>query len=210
MSPRFATLALLLALAVACSGGSGGSSGPVPLDSTATDSSLRFLRPAVTAPAFAERTVSFWAVKGQRREIRLMYQPAIGQIDSVEFVRFRVDNTTLIQDSTGNPLANGDSVLITLTISDTLRLITDFRPSGLIFNPKQPARLWIKFGEADPDLNHDGLVTAADTTLLLGLTIWKQEHPTDTSWTLLSSVVNTVTQEVEADVFGFTRYAVAY
>lgn len=212
MSPRILTLALLGAAALACSAGSDGNggSGPLPNDSTAPGTSLRFLRPASAAPALGERTVSFWAVAGVRREVRLMYQRASGQVDSVEFVRFRVDDKTLTQDSAGNKLATGDSVLITLTVSDTLRLITDFQPAGLVFNPKKPARLWIKFGEADPDLDHDGSVTAADTTLLLGLTIWKQEHPSDTSWTLLPSLVDTLTQEVEADVPGFTRYAVAY
>lgn len=213
MPPRFVPLTALAAIVVACSSagdGSGGTGpGPVPTDSTVAEDSLRFLRPALAAPPFALRTVSFWAVRGQRREVRLMYQPASGQADSVEFVRFRVDQKSLVTDSAGQPLASGDSVLITLSISDTLRLITEFQPAGLTFNPKEPARLWIKFGEADPDLNHDGLVTAADTTLLLGLQIWKLEQPGE-PWTLLPSTVDTVSQEVEADVPGFTRYAVAY
>lgn len=213
MQLRFVTLAAVAAIALACSSagdGSGGTGpGPVPTDSTVAEDSLRFLRPALTAPPFAARTVSFWAVRGQRREIRLMYQPAAGQLDSFEFIRFRVDKKSLVTDSAGQPLASGDSVLITLTISDTLRLITEFQPAGLTFNPSEPARLWIKFGEADPDLNEDGVVTAADTTLLLGLKIWKLEQPGE-PWSLLPSIVNTVSQEVEADIPGFTRYAVAY
>ena len=134
---------------------------------------------------------------------------AAGATDSFEFIRFRVDDRTLVSDSAGNPLASGDSVLITVTVSDTANLIIQFAPSGLVFNPSRPARLWIKFRDADPDLDEDGFVTAADTTILLGLQIWKEEQLGD-PWSPLVSSVDTVEQEVEADVPGFTRYAVAY
>ena len=101
MSPRFLSLATLAALALACSTASdgGGGNGPDPTDTTVAQDSLTFLRPAVTAPPLAERTQSFWAVRGQNREIRLMYRPASGQTDSVEFARFRVDDRTLVTDS---------------------------------------------------------------------------------------------------------------
>jgi hypothetical protein len=201
----------LLAAGAACAsdpGGNGGT-GPGPTDSTVSGDSLDFLRAAVTAPPFAERTIGFYAVRGETREIRLMYRPKAGQADSVEFARFRVDAQSLVNDSAGNPIANGDSILITLGIQDTLHLITEFRPSGLVFNPTKPARLWLKFGEADPDLNSDGSVTAADTTLLLSLRIWKQERPAD-PWTLVPSTVDLPSQDVEADIKGFTRFAVAY
>lgn len=200
---------LLSASACASDPGAGGGPGPDPIDSTVNEASLRFLRPALTAPALAERVESFWAVRGESREIRLMYQPLPGQVDSVEFARFRVESRSLVNDPNGQPIALGDSILITLTIIDTLRLITDFQPSGLVFNPSRPARLWLKFGEADPDLNDDGIVSAADTTLLFDLSIWRQENAGD-PWDLVQSTVDTAEQEVEADIPGFTRYAVAY
>lgn len=211
IDPRSLGLAALAGILLACGStdGGGGGVGPGPDDSTAVEDSLTFLRPALTAPPFALRTVSFWAVRGERRELRLMYRPKVGEPDSVEWARFRVDDRTLVRDSAGNTLADGDSVLITLSIADTLRLIADFQPSGLVFNASRPARLWLKFGEADPDLNGDGVVDAADTALLLGLKIWRQELPSD-PWVLLPSTVDTVSQEIEADIFGFTRYAVAY
>lgn len=201
----------LLAVGAGCASdpGGGGGIGPVPTDSTVPGDSLNFLRAALTAPPFAERTLGFYAVRGETREIRLMYRPKAGQADSVEFARFRVDAQSLVNDSAGNPIANGDSILITLGVQDTLHLITEFRPSGLVFNPTKPARLWLKFGEADPDLNGDNSVTAADTTLLLSLTIWKQERPTD-PWSLVPSTVDLPSQDVEADIKGFTRFAVAY
>jgi hypothetical protein len=190
--------------------GSAGGPGTGATDSIVTQGSLHFLRASLSAPPLANRQVSFWAVRGQNREIRLMYRRAAGQSDSVEFARFRVDNRTLVTDSAGQPIAQGDSLLITLSIVDSLHLVTEFQPSGLVFNPARPARLWLKFGEADPDLNHDGAVTAADTALIAQLSIWKQEHPTDADWQLVPSTLNTGSLEVESDIAGFTRFAVAY
>jgi hypothetical protein len=211
MHGRALRLGTLLATVLACSSDPGGSGGigPLPVDSTVPGDSLNFLRAALTAPPLAERNLSFWAVRGQTREIRLMYRPMAGQSDSVEFARFRVEAQSLINDSAGKPIAAGDSILITLGVQDTLHLVTEFHPSGLHFNPAKPARLWLKFGEADPDLNGDGIVNAADTTLLMSLTIWKQEQPGD-PWILVPSSVNLASQEVEADILGFTRFAVAY
>jgi hypothetical protein len=210
MSPRALIVVSCLAAAAACAVGSPGNGGTAgPVDSTAAQDSLHFLRPALNAPPLADRTVSFWAVQDQNREIRLMYQRRSGQTDSVEFARFRVDAGALVSDSEGRPLAPGDSVLITLGVQDTLHLITEFHPSGLVFSARKPARLWLKFGEADPDLNGDHVVNAADTTLLGQLTIWKQEQPGE-PWSLVPSMVNMGSQEVEADIAGFTRFAVAY
>lgn len=209
MPRRLPVFLLMLSACAAEDPGAGAGPGPAPVDSTVAESNLHFLRPALTAPPLADRVESFWAVRGQTREIRLMYQPGAGQLDSVEFARFRVESRSLVNDQNGQPIAQGDSILISLTIVDTLRLITDFQPAGLIFNPNRPARLWLKFGEADPDLNNDGIVTAADTTLLFDLSIWRQEGIID-PWVLVQSVVDTLEQEVEADIPGFTRYAVAY
>lgn len=198
----------LMLIGVACSG-DGAPAGFTPVDSTAIEDSLRFLRPAADAPALGEREVSFWAVRGETREVRIMYRAAAGAADSVELVRFRVEDRSLVSRPDGTPIADGDSILITLRVVDTLRLITEFLPDGLGFSTSRPARLWLKFGEADPDLNGDGVVNGDDTTLLLALRIWRQEQPGD-PWTALPSSVDTVSQEVEADIPGFTRYALSY
>ena len=207
MSRTFPLLGLLLA-AAAC-GGDGAPAGSTPVDSTASQDSLHFLRPAAAAPALGERQISFWAVRGETREVRLMYRARPGATDSVEFARFRVEDRSLVNRPDGTPIAQGDSVLITLQVVDTLQLITEFSPQGLAFSSSRPARLWLKFAEADPDLNGDGVVNADDTALLLALKIWRQEHPGD-PWSTLPSSVDTVSKEVEADIRGFTRYALSY
>jgi hypothetical protein len=136
---RWTLLCALLPLATACGTGADTIPGPNPVDSTAAEDSLHFLRPALTAPPLADRVVSFWAVRGQRRELRLMYRPAPGAVDSVEFARFRVDDRSLVNRPDGTPIAQGDSILITLSVVDTLQLITEFQPAGLVFSNSRPA-----------------------------------------------------------------------
>jgi hypothetical protein len=203
---------LMIALAAAafgCDSGSGTSS-QLP-DSTAAEASLDFLHPAAGAPPLADRQVSFWAVRGQTREGQLMYRPMAGHTDSLEFARLLVFDQSLTNRPDGSPIAPGDSILITLSVIDTLRLIVDCQPAGLVFSSAAPPRFWIRYGESDPDLNHDGSVNAADTTLLNSLHVWRQEHPGDL-WALLPGYVDVDpdVQGVNAEIPGFTRFAVAY
>lgn len=205
---RYAFLLGAALVVPACADG-GGTGGPTPPDSTAVQDSLHFLRPGPGSPPLDTTVVRFYAVRGQTREVRLMYKPYPGTGDSVEFARFRVDAASLVNDQYGNPIRPGDSLLITLQITDTLKYITDFQPAGLTFAADRPARLWLKFAEADPDLNGDGVVDSLDTALLLALKVWKQEEPGQ-PWATLPSTVDTVAKQVEADVAGFTRYALSY
>lgn len=210
MTQRFCLLVAAAVAAFACTqGGAGGGSGPGTDSVVQVEDSLTFLHPAPNAPAFGDGSVTFWAVKGERREARLMYRPLPGAIDSAEFARFRVDSRSLVNRPDGTPIATGDSILITLTISDSSRLIAGLEPAGIVFNPARPARLWLKYGEADPDLDHNGVVNAADTALVGTFRIWRQEQPGQ-PWVSVPSTVSEDLLEVEADIFGFTRYAVAY
>lgn len=209
MRPLHSWLIAVLVAAVACAqADSGAGSGPA-VDTVQVDDSLNFLRPAPGAPPFGTRVVSFYAVRGQQREARLMYAKAPGATDSAEFLRFRVDDRSLVNRPDGTPIALGDSLLITLSIDDSTRLISKFEPGGLQFNPTRPARLTIKYGEADPDLDGNGVVNAQDTLLIRSFRIWRQETPGE-PWLSLPSTVSESTLEVEADISGFTRYAVAY
>ena len=202
--------ALVLVLALAAAGCDSGTTQPVTQpDSTAVEASLEFLHPAAAAPALADRQVSFWAVRGQTREGRLMYRPLPGQTDSLEFARLLVFDQSLQTRPDGTPIAPGDSILITMSVVDTLRLIVDCEPAGLLFSATAPPRFWIMYGESDPDLNHDGLVNAADTTILTGLHVWRQEHPGDL-WSMLPGYVDPTLEGVNASIPGFTRFAVAY
>lgn len=170
-------------------------------------SDLHFLRAATNAPPFAETQVTFTARRGEDREVRIRYQVAPGEFE--EFVRFRVRPEALLAYPDGRPFANGDEVQITLRIIDLNRLIVEFQPSGLRFNPARPAELTFKYNHTDPDRDGDGDVDSNDASVETLLAIWRQEAPGQ-PWTKLLSKVEFEIDEIEADITGFTGYAFAY
>ena len=170
---------------------------------------LNFLRPALTAPPVANPVVSFYAKKGQDVEAIMWYQKRPDRPDSTEFIRFRVDDNSLLTRPDGRAFAPGDSVLITITLADPQRLIIDMQPSGLRFSPVKPAELRISFEEADEDVNEDGAVDEDDGALVSRFAIWKRERAGD-PWVKLSSLVEVGTHEVKAFINGFTGYAIAW
>lgn len=167
------------------------------------EAELNFLRPAANATPLAQKSASFYAVKGEDREIRLFYT------SGEEFLRFKVSDDALDRYPDGSVIADGDSVLISLTVTDTVRLIVDFQPAGLKFSPSEPAELKIRYAETDDDIDDDGDVDGEDSALELTLAIWKQEIP-GALWERIGSVVVEELDEVEADITSFTRYAIAY
>jgi len=182
---------VLLLTSAACSG----STGPV----TKPQGDLTFLHPAIDAATLAETTVSFWAYRARDTEAAIWYHPRPGSSDSTEFIRFKVPEQSITPDS----------VQITITVVDPTNLIVQFEPSGLRFDPRAPAQLKINYTEADQDLNDDGVVNGTDDALKAELALWMQETA-GAPWVRLPGLSLSGTDEVEADIFGFTRYAVAY
>lgn len=191
---------LLVALAVSAS--CGGDS-TAPHDVAKQSGDLHFLRVSASAPPLASNVVSFYAKKGEDREVRMQF--ANGQ----DFLRFRVFANSLLQRPDGSAFANGDSVLITITVNDLPTVDADFQPAGLKFSPQAPARLQFEFGECDQDLNGDGVVNAVDTALIPTISTWRQETPNGV-WLKVSSTVEVELDEVQSNIFGFTGYALAY
>lgn len=208
---RWAGLALSAMLAIACSstGDTPVTPGtnPPPVGGT-PETSLQFLKPAA-GTALRTDSVSFWAVKGQNREVAMYYRPNSGSTDSVRFLRFKVPNESLLRRPDGSAFAPGDSVRITIRVRDFSKLITDFSPSGLTFSPLKPAELRLDFKNCDQDFNRDGVVNAADANLLATFAIWKQEA-LGQPWFKLTGVVEASVGEVKADVESFTNHAIAY
>jgi hypothetical protein len=190
--------AIALAALAACGGDSTG-----PRQITKPTSDLHFLRLSATAPQLQSTVVSFFAVKGQDSEIRVRFK------NGEDFLRFRVFANSLLQRPDGSAIANGDSVLITLTITDPTKLQADFQPAGLKFSSANPARLQFEFGEADKDLNEDGVVNATDASLIPQISTWRQEVAGG-EWFKVGSLVEIEINEVQADIVGFTGYALAY
>jgi hypothetical protein len=200
--------ALLLPLALLGAAASCFRDGPTPLENIETED-LEFLRALADAPPLANPVLVFWARRGRDEERVIWYRPRIGSADSSEFLRFRLDDRSLLSRPDGSAIAVGDSVLITISVVDPTQLVTSFQPSGLRFAAGREARLQYKLAETDEDRDHDGDVDEEDVAAETRLAIWRQEA-LGQPWVQLSSELRLEADEVEARLTGFTNYAVAY
>jgi len=202
-------IAICTLLLTACSGDS--LDPPATLVPTLGDSAftLNTLRAAAGAPIVANPVVSFWAKVGEDREAFMYYQKRPTRPDSTVLLRFRVSDDGLLARPGGAPFAPGDSILITITLSDPARLIFSFAPAGLLFSPTDPAELELNFLETDDDLNGDGDVDDRDAATKLLLAIWRRET-SSSPWVRQTSLLTSGSDEIETDVFGFTDYVIAW
>jgi hypothetical protein len=202
--PVRALLAATLAAALSCR------------DTTAPDgvterspTDLRLLSAPHGTPPLATSQVSFFAVKGKVSGVDVWYRPRAGQADSAKYLEFRLGTGSLDRRPDGSPIAVGDSVLITLMVTDPTHFIIDLQPSGLTFSANDQPRLRISFAACGDDLNYDGKADATDAAMLASLSLWKQEGPFQ-PWFKVASTISTTTRDVEAPLGGFTGYAIEY
>jgi hypothetical protein len=205
------TIAALVVVPLACN--SDGASGPAvtvqPPGTSLPQSSLTFVPLGRNAPALTATTASFWAKVGDNRELRLYYRPRAGRTDSTEYLRFRVKNKSLLRRPDGTTFGPNDSLLITVNILDPVSLVVEFLPAGLQFDPTEPAELKLSFKERGGDLNDDGKSDGSDDAVRSALGVWRQESA-NLPWVKLVTTLQVGTDEVEARLSGFTRYAIAY
>jgi hypothetical protein len=203
------TRAVAALLVLACLGGLA-ACGDDPTQPTETRPAgeLNILRRSAAAPPLTSNSASFWAVRGQDRELRMSYANTGAPGSGAEFLRLRVDRATLLSRPDGTTIADGDSVLITVT-ADPVLMSVDFQPSGLRFSSSEPAELKIRWAEAGDDLNQDGKVDASDDAVRSKLAIWRREAAND-PWAKLATILKLDVEEAEATLTGFSGYAVAY
>ena len=65
------------------------------------------------------------------------------------------------------------------------------------------------YANANADLDHSGTITPVDSLLIHALLVWRRESPTS-PWFALPSHEIPEADEVEADIGGFTGYALAW
>jgi hypothetical protein len=172
-------------------------------------SDLRLLHVLPGTPPLALTQASFYAIKGRNAGIDLYFRAAPGQSDSAKFLEFRMGGASLDRRPDGSAIAEGDSILITLTVTDATHLMVEFQPSGLVFSPNDKPKLKMFFASCGEDLNYDGRVDAADASIQNQLGIWRQERPGD-PWYRLGSIQISNLKELDAELLGFTGYAAAY
>ncbi len=200
-------LGIAIALGIwACSDSAGPADTSSPGDMR-PPASLNIVRHSGIAPN-VDTAVSFYAVRGSGREASLFYRTASGDRGE-EFVRLKLDQASLLARPDGTPVAQGDSVLITMRVVDPALLLVEFAPAGLQFSPAQPAELEMRYLEADSDFNEDGHHDSTDNAIEGALGIWRQETPSQ-PFVRLSSALTTADRSVRSSITGFTRYALAY
>jgi hypothetical protein len=207
---RFRSRASLAVIALALASGCSSDNAPSP-DAPGSErppAELTVARLAATAPPLEESTVSFWAVKGRGAEQKLYFQDEGGGRGE-EYLSLKLEDESLQLRPDGSAIAEGDSVLITITVEDPVLLLFELQPTGLKFSASKPAELKIRYAHADDDLNEDGEVDGEDDHLETILGIWRQELPGD-PFVRLGSVKVEDQEELEAELTGFSRYAIAY
>ena len=203
LSARLLTAAVVLAFA-------GCNDSTAPTDTTTrAPSDLRLLSVPPGYPPLAKTQVSFYAVKGQTAGAEIWYHAAPGSTDSLKFLDFRLGVGSLDTRPDGSAIAVGDSVLITITVTDPTHFLLDFEPSGLKFSATDQPTLKLSFAACGADLNYDGKVDAADQAIMDSLSFWRQEAPFQ-PWFKLPSTVNQTVREVDAQLGGFTGYAIEF
>jgi hypothetical protein len=177
-------------------------------DVVGSTAGLHILTQAPTAPALETYQVSFWASKDRASSVLVNYQPAAGESVGHPFLWFNVPKSGLATGGAGAHLAPRDSVLITLTI-DPVNLTVDFEPSGVRFSGRHAATLAIWYGNANPDLNADGVVDGADAELAEQIAIWgRPARPAP--WMKTMSKTLTGQQWVMGAIRHFSEYAVSW
>lgn len=175
---------------------------------TAREEDLTFFRFAADAPPLSDTTVSFWAVKGDSREVEIRYESGTGAPYGGVCLEFEVDGDALLRRPDGTPFQRGDSVRITIRVVDPARFDFEFSPAGLKFDPAKPAELKVDYRWADRDFNGDGKVDAEDERIERSGGFWRQERAGDL-WQRIGTVRIKDQMRVEANIEGFTRFAVA-
>jgi len=172
------------------------------------EASLNIIRLADDAPPLFNPEVSGWVRRGQEREFQIYFRNAQGG-QGDEFLELEFDEETLLAYPDGRPFGPRDSVFIRLRVIDVSRILFEFEPAGLRFNPREPAELEISYRLANADLNGDGRVDERDREVERSLAIWRQTRA-GLPFRKLGTLQIEDLSELEADLDGFSRLAIAY
>lgn len=183
--------------------------GDDPQQPRASTSELTFLRQSADAPPFFQfdGDTSFVATRGRDTTIEIRYvDPEDPTQPGEDFLEFDLEDESLARFPDGREFRPGDQVTITISMrGDTI--LADFEPSGLEFNPDEPAELEMRFHRADPDTDDDGQDDLEDREE--DVRLWKQEQPGE-DWLQFAERPDVSLDQIRADITSFTRWALAF
>lgn len=199
-------------------GGCGDSTGPGELPVVGEGDTIRavlnILVQGDDAPELVSLQETFTAVAGERQTFEMRYELPAGEAESNgRFFRLDLDQNSLLALADGTPIVEGDTVLITVT-ADPVNLKVQLEPSGLQFNPAEPAELRFWYTLANPDFNGDGVVNSLDDDIerdRLGFWMRPGAENSGEDWQLLGAVIHDLPDKrFRADVLHFSGYVVAW
>ena len=204
LARRRLLVVLLVALA-ACT--DSGPVGPQTGDER-EEAALLILRLAADAPPLFNQVLSFWAHRGKDARGELFFRKPDGSRGD-KFLELDLKDRSLLRYPDGRVFADGDSVLISIRVTDPGRILFEFEPSGLQFDPDEPAELEIRYQHANRDFDEDGDEDADDDQIEEVLGIWRQAV-LGQPFVRLGTVRVEDLKELEAKLVGFSRLAIAY
>lgn len=205
ISRCFRALLCSSSLAVVASCNADSATGP----ESRTSDQLNFLHVAASTPPLSTTHVSFYAVKGRATGVDVYFHASAGSTDSLKLLGLRVGANALDRRPDGTVIAAGDSVLISLTVTDPYHLVVDFQPAGLTFAAAERPVLTLSWAGCGSDLNYDGKIDAGDDLVVSKLAIWRQEGASQ-PWFKQNGLTSTGAREVATEIPGFTGYALAF
>lgn len=190
---------------IAASAGPGSSGAP-----TSQSVEDHILVQADDAPPLETLQAQFWAVAGERQTFKIRYDVPVEQENpSPDFFRLDLKQRSLVALPDGTPLAAGDSVLITVTV-DPSRLLVELEPTGLRFDPKEPAELRLVYLRANADFNGDGVVDAADGAIETGALGIFFRLDASSPWEAVEADQDLTRKRFDADIDHFSGYTVSW
>ncbi len=171
------------------------------------ESQLTFLRQAAQAPVLVTYDTTVVATAGESLDLEIRYAPAQGQDSGEKFLEFELDAESLLRYPPDHPtrpgeaFQPGDTVWIRVMMDQEL-LVATLEPSGLAFDPLEPAELEIRYVNADDDYDDDG---DSDPELEGDIDLWRQESPGD-DWERAGDLKDLETDRIRALLTGFSRY----